>query len=201
MWKPVILQGVRWLPGKTDARAEDSGKRKLREGEKRWEYVDRLATGRVNWRPCRAGILNFCLTRGTLNMPVFPYSWMKWTLPWPLVVCLVVCLVLFFCLFSLWIYSSPQRVFKEYAPPFPAALCQVTDPPRATLPTIALKILEASGKMSHGFSCKPPISRQVDPRAHEVLTQHRHVCPSGKTMPSPHKNSMSPHKLSTAFDF
>lgn len=88
-----------------------------------------------------------------------------------------VCLIgfVFLSFFSLWIYSSSQQFFKEYVLPFREALCQLTDPPSATLPTIAVKILD--GKMYHIFSCKPPISCQMNPRPHEVLTQHRHMCP------------------------
>lgn len=57
-------------------------------------------------------------------------------------------------------------------------------------------------KMYHAFSCKPPISCQVEPRPHEGLSQHTPVCPSGKAIVlRSHENSTSPHSLSTIFVF
>lgn len=130
----------------------------------------------------------------TLIVAVFSYSWIKRTLPRTL--------FLFSCLFL----SVPIPVPSDFSRSmsvvsFREELCQLADPSPAILPTIALEILEDHGKMYDAFSCKPPISCQVEQRPREVLT-HTHACARVEKPSWAHTKILQvlTHSLSTLFD-
>lgn len=97
----------------------------------------------MTWSPLSGcSVRNFCFIAMSLNMAVFPYSQITWTLPGP-------CFLLFMS-FSLCLCSGPQGSFPlGTRSSVLRNVLPVHWPPPGTLPTVALKILRGHGKMYH----------------------------------------------------
>lgn len=140
----------------------------------------------MTWSPLSGcSVRNFRFIAMSLNMAVFPYSQITWTLPGP-------CFLLFMS-FSLCLCSGPQGSFPlGTRSSVLRNVLPVHWPPPATLPTVALKILRGHGKMYHASAVSlqsavrgVKTSRGSDStqacvsewRSHPSLTQKFHKSP------------------------